>query len=116
MGTCAFPASPNFWGLEVLIVPGSPPEAWPGLSGGDRWRKAGKVSLLAFLSQGACRGRGLRDAPLSSRRVSELDPQDSSLRAAGGCTAHATWSLALGVEDMEWGEMAALGGWTGHLS
>lgn len=51
MGICAFLASPNFWGLEVLIVPGSPPEAWPGLSGGDRWRKAGKVSLLAFLSQ-----------------------------------------------------------------
>lgn len=51
MGICAFLASPNFWGLEVLIVPGSPPEAWPGLRGGDRWRKAGKVSLLAFLSQ-----------------------------------------------------------------
>ena len=51
MGICAFLASLNFWGLEVLIVPGSPPEVWPGLSGGDRWKKVGKVSLLAFLSQ-----------------------------------------------------------------
>ena len=69
MGTCVFLASLNFGGLEVLIVPRSPPKSlvWPG------WRTSlveGQqgsllVSHASFLGacKGACWGDGLQDAP-----------------------------------------------------
>lgn len=109
MGTCVFLASPNFGGLEVLSAPGShpSPKAWPGLVG-ERWGGGSLlVSHASFLQacEGACWGYGLQDAPSFSRWVLELDPQDPSLRAAGGCPLAGflmpRWPLALGVWDVE---------------
>lgn len=69
MGTCVFLASLNFGGLDVLIVPRSPPKslAWPA------WRaslvEGQQGSLLVFHAsflgacKGACWGDGLQDAP-----------------------------------------------------
>ena len=64
-----------------------------------------EVSRSLQACEGACWGYGLQDAPSFSRWVLELDPQDPSLRAAGGCPLAGflmpRWPLALGVWDVE---------------
>ena len=107
MGTCVFLASPNFGGLEVLSAPGSHPPQKPGLAWLESVGGSLLVSHASFLGacEGACWGHGLQDAPSFSRWVLELDPQDPSLRAAGGCPLAGFlmpgWPLALGVWDVE---------------
>lgn len=69
MGTCVLLASPNFGGLEVLIVPRRPPKslAWPGWRASLVEGRQGSflVSYASFLGacEGACWGDGLQDAP-----------------------------------------------------
>ena len=108
-GHVCFPGKPELWGVgspQCSWKPSFPKSlAWPG------WRALGGGSLLvshaSFLQacEGACWGYGLQDAPSFSRWVLELDPQDASLRAAGGCSLAGFlmpgWPLALGVWDVE---------------
>ena len=93
------------WKSSVLLE-ATPPQK-PGLAWLESVGGSLLVSHASFLGacEGACWGHGLQDAPSFSRWVLELDPQDPSLRAAGGCPLAGflmpRWPLALGVWDVE---------------